>query len=120
MGHIVSAVGVAADPAKIEAVTTWPKPTNLKTVPSFLGFCWYYRRFIHNYSSIVRPLTDLTKEYVTTQRGRKPKKGQSDVCLDERDPFVARCDQSCIEAFEKIKNCLTNAPVLAFVEKFHD
>lgn len=43
VGHIVSVEGVAADPAKIEAVTTWPKPTNLKTLRSFLGFCGYYR-----------------------------------------------------------------------------
>lgn len=61
-------------------------------------------------------MTDLTKGYAPTQRGRKPKKGQSDVYLDERDPFGARWDQSCTEAFEKIKNCLTNAPVLAFAE----
>lgn len=38
MGHIVTAEGVAADPAKVEAVTTWPKPFNLKTLCSFLGF----------------------------------------------------------------------------------
>ncbi|KAL6491410.1 hypothetical protein MHYP_G00017550 [Metynnis hypsauchen] len=61
LGHIVSADGVAPDPEKIEAVTTWPMPTNLKTLQSFLGFCGYYRRFIQNYSAIVRPLTELTK-----------------------------------------------------------
>lgn len=38
VGHIVTAEGVAADPAKVEAVTTWPKPFNLKTLCSFLGF----------------------------------------------------------------------------------
>lgn len=84
MGHIVTAEGVAADPAKVEAVTTWPKPFNLKTLRSFLGFCGYYRRFIHNYSSIVRPLTDLTKGYGPTQRGRKSTKRENNVYLDER------------------------------------
>lgn len=116
VGHIVSAEGVAADPAKIEAVTTWPKPTNLKTLRSFLGFCGYYRRFIHNYSAIVRPLTDLTKGYGPTQHGRKPKKGQNDTYLDERDQFGARWDQTCNEAFKEIKHCLTNAPVLVFAD----
>ena len=53
LGHIVSADGVAPDPNKIEAVTTLPVPTNLKTLQSFLGFCGYYRRFIQNYSAIV-------------------------------------------------------------------
>lgn len=115
VGHIVSAEGVAADPAKVEAVTTWPKPSNLKTLRSFLGFCGYYRRFIHNYSSIVRPLTDLTKGYGPTQRGKKPAK-KDNVYLDEREPFGHRWDASCNEAFEKIKHCLTNAPVLAFAD----
>ncbi len=71
LGHIVSADGVAPDPKKIEAVTTWPKPTNLKTLQSFLGFCGYYRRFIQSYSEIVRPLTELTKGYAPTQKSMK-------------------------------------------------
>lgn len=116
VGHIVSAKGVAADPDKIEAVTKWPTPTNLKTLRSFLGFCGYYRRFIHNYSSIVRPLTDLTKGYGPTQRGRKPKNGENRVYLDERESFGERWDQTCTDSFEKIKHCLTSAPVLAFAD----
>lgn len=59
LGHIVSADGVAPDPDKIEAVTTWPMPTNLKTLQSFLGFCGYYRRFIQNYSAIVIPFHNI-------------------------------------------------------------
>ena len=74
VGHIVSADGIAADPSKIEAVTNWSRPHNLKTLRSFLGFCGYYRRFIQSYSSIVRPLTDLTRGYAPTQKGRSSKK----------------------------------------------
>lgn len=66
VGHIVTTEGAVTDPAKVEAVTTWPKPSNLKTLCSFLGFCGYYRWFIHNYSSIIRPLTGLTKGYGPT------------------------------------------------------
>ncbi|KAL1258945.1 hypothetical protein QQF64_009522 [Cirrhinus molitorella] len=66
LGHVVSADGVSPDPSKIEAVTKWPMPSNLKALQSFLGFCGYYRRFIANYSAIVRPLTDLTKGYAPT------------------------------------------------------
>ena len=36
--------------------------------------------------------------------------------LNERDPFGSRWDQACTQAFEEIKNCLTNAPVLAFAD----
>lgn len=63
LGHIVSTSGVATDPEKVSAVTHWKKPTDLKSLRSFLGFCGYYRRFIENYSAIVRPLTELTKGY---------------------------------------------------------
>ena len=44
------------------------------------------------------------------------KKGKSDVYWDERAPFGERWDQSCTDAFENIKHCLTNAPVLAFTD----
>lgn len=83
-----------------------------------MGLCGYYRRFIHNYSPIVCPLTELTKGYAPTQRGKKPGKGKgkSEVYLDEREPFGERWDQSCTQALEKIKHCLTNAPVLVFAD----
>lgn len=117
VGHIVSADGVATDPGKVEAITTWPRPTNLKTLQSFRGFCGYYRQFIHNYSAVVCPLTELTKGYAPSQKGRKPKKGTTDqVYLDEREPFGERWDQACTDAFKSIKHRLTNAPVLAFAD----
>lgn len=114
LGHIVSAEGVAPDPDKIEAVATWPRPTNLKTLQSFLGFCGYYRRFIQNYSAIVRPLTELTKGYAPTQKSRKQAPDVDKVYLKESEPFGERWNESCTEAFHKIIHCLTHAPVLAF------
>ncbi|KAJ7986493.1 hypothetical protein DPEC_G00340450 [Dallia pectoralis] len=116
LGHIVSANGVSPDPAKIEAVTSWPRPTHLKALQSFLGFCGYYRRFIANYAAIVRPLSELTKGYAPTQRGKKPEKDNTKTYLKESEPFGERWDQSCTEAFHKIIHCLTHAPVLAFAD----
>lgn len=66
MGHIISEKGIATDPAKIEAVTIWKQPTDLKS-----GFCGYYRRFKVNYSGIVRPLTELIKGYHSPRYGKK-------------------------------------------------
>ncbi len=116
VGHIVSKEGIAADPDKIAAVTHWPKPTDLKSLRSFLGFCGYYRRFIANYSSIVRPLTELTKGYVPTQKRKKSIKGKSMTYFRESEPFGDRWDESCTTAFKQIIHCLTNAPVLAFAD----
>lgn len=39
----MSANGVEMDPDKIEALKTWPNPTNLKELGSFLGFAGYYQ-----------------------------------------------------------------------------
>jgi len=37
LGHVVSEHGVETDSEKIKALTTWPVPTNLKELRSFLG-----------------------------------------------------------------------------------
>ncbi|XP_054862316.1 uncharacterized protein LOC129347852 [Amphiprion ocellaris] len=116
VGHIVSEHGIATDPAKIEAVTRWKQPTDLPSLQSFLGFCGYYRRFIKNYSIIVRPLTELCKGYPPTQKKKKSSPSPEKTYYKIHEPFGDRWDQSCSEAFRKIIQCLTNAPVLAFAD----
>jgi hypothetical protein len=59
LGHILSANGICTDPRKIEAVSTWPPPTNLSELWSFLGLCSYYRRFIASFAEIAKPLHKL-------------------------------------------------------------
>lgn len=52
---IISKEGVATDPQKIEGVTNWPPPTNLKQLRGFLGLFGYYRRFISDYAKLSQP-----------------------------------------------------------------
>ena len=61
LGYIVSAGGISPDPIKVSAVQGFPVPLSVKHLQSFLGLCSYYRRFIHDFASIARPLTNLTK-----------------------------------------------------------
>ncbi|KAL0546890.1 hypothetical protein IC582_016808 [Cucumis melo] len=89
LGHVVSKVGVSVDPAKIEAVTGWTRPSTVSEVRSFLGLAGYYRRFVENFSRIATPLTQLTR------------KGA---------PFV--WSKACEDSFQNLKQKLVTAPVL--------
>ncbi|KAL0556754.1 hypothetical protein IC582_005270 [Cucumis melo] len=89
LGHVVSKAGVSVDPAKIEAVTGWTRPSTVSEVLSFLGLAGYYRRFVENFSRIATPLTQLTR------------KGA---------PFV--WSKACEDSFQNLKQKLVTAPVL--------
>ncbi len=91
LGHVVSQEGVHPDPDKLKAVRDYPTPTNVRAVRAFVGLCGYYRRFVKNFGSIARPLTNLTKDGVKWCWGQ---------------PEEA--------AFRRLQETLLTAPVLAF------
>jgi hypothetical protein len=55
------------DPGKVAAVKDWPTPTILKEVHAFIGFANFYRRIIQDFTTLARPLHDLTKKDVPWQ-----------------------------------------------------
>jgi hypothetical protein len=65
LGHVISEAGIATDPEKTKTVESWPVPTNVKELRSFMGFCGYYRKFIQNFSKLAKCLHKLT------EKGRK-------------------------------------------------
>ena len=60
LGHTVGQGRVKPEIAKISAIREFQTPRSKKDVRAFLGLAGYYRRFIHNFSSIAAPLSDLT------------------------------------------------------------
>ena len=65
VGHKLTDKRVEPDPAKVDAITKMPTPTDRTSVQRFLGMCQYLSKFCHNLSKTAPPLRDLTKENST-------------------------------------------------------
>ncbi|GJR04854.1 putative reverse transcriptase domain-containing protein [Tanacetum coccineum] len=88
---------VHVDPAKIEAIKNWPALMSPTEVRQFMGLTGYYKRFIKGFSLIAKPLTKLTQ-------------------MNKRFEWGADED----EAFQKLKQDLCTAPILALPEGPND
>ncbi|GJX80044.1 reverse transcriptase domain-containing protein [Tanacetum coccineum] len=93
LGHKVLGAGNEVDKAKIEAISKLPSQpplsTNGKSYLSFIGSHWFFRRFIKDFSRVVRPMIQL-------------------LVKDALFNF----SEECIQAFEKLKRELTHAPIM--------
>jgi hypothetical protein len=83
--------GISPSPEKVKAVKQYPAPKSVKEVRAFLGLASFCRRLIPNFSEIARPMTKLTRK---------------------EQPFTWESIQQ--EAFQKMKDRLCTAPVLAY------
>ena len=59
---------------KVDRVLSWPKPENMKDVRKFLSLANYYRRFIKDFTQVIRSMNMLTKKNIKWQWGSKQQK----------------------------------------------
>lgn len=92
VGYLLTEEGLAPDPEKTSAVLDYPAPTNMKEVRRFMGMAGWYRRFIHNFSTVSAPITALLRTKTTK---------------------AFHWDVKAQEAFDELKRQLVQSPVLA-------
>nr|GEV04551.1 reverse transcriptase domain-containing protein [Tanacetum cinerariifolium] len=80
LGHKIYKEGIEVDKAKVDVIAKLPRPTTVKGIRSFLGHAGFYRRFIQDFSKIVKPMTRL---------------------LEKDTPFLF--SKECVEAFQTLK-----------------
>ena len=93
LGHVIDEAGIHPDPGKIQAIQKLPVPTNVTELRRFLGMVTYLSKFSPNLSQKVKPLRDL---------------------LSTKNEWVWDSCQN--NAFNKIKEELSNTPVLALYD----
>ena len=117
LGFKITVKGIDADPAKVRAIISFPEPTTIKAVRSFVGLTGYIRRKIKNFAKIAEPLTRLTKKVI-----KNPKLIQEQL---RSKPFIKKADigrvfvwgQEQTEAFEALKKASITSPALVHFDR---
>jgi len=91
LGHVVSANGIQPNPDNISKILSWPVPKTVSEVRQILGMGSYYRRFIKDFSLMVKPLTELTKK---------------------ANAFI--WSKYCQEAFENLKQAFISPEIMGY------
>lgn len=89
LGYVVDAKGLRPDPEKVEAIVNIIPPKNITEIRRFIGTASWYRRFVPNFSTIIAPITRLTKKNIKWE-----------------------WSSECQKSFNLIKEALVTAPVL--------
>ena len=90
LGHIISADGIRADPAKLAVIQNWQYPPDKHELRRFIGLVSYFRSFVPHFSRLATPFYHMLKN----------------TSSHEETPALRL-------AFDTIKAMLVSPPVLA-------
>jgi hypothetical protein len=93
MGQLLTSDGIKPDPAKITAITDMKRPENKKGVQSILGCVNYLSRYLPKLAEVCEPLRRI---------------------IEKEAVFMWESQQE--EAFKKVKQMLTQAPLLSYYD----
>ena len=93
IGHVLTDKGLKPDPNKIKAMLEMPKPTDVPGIQRLIGFVNYLSKFLPRLSEVCEPLRKLMAKEVEWH-------------------WTEHQEQ----AFEKIRQLVTEAPVLRYYE----
>lgn len=92
LGFVLQNGTIKPSDEKTEAVRKFPPPKNVLEIQRFLGLTGFFRRFIRNYATIAKPLSDLTKKDVNFEFG-----------MDQQDAFITLkavlCDNPVLKMY---------------------
>lgn len=94
LGHILGPNTVQPLHDNLTAISNFPTPKSRKNIRQFLGKVNFYRKFIPKSASLLEPFHNLLRKNI---------------------PFS--WSPACQAAFEKVKNLLTSAPILAIFDR---
>lgn len=90
LGYVIDERGLRVDPEKVISILNIPTPKKVREVRQFLGIASWYRRFIPGFATRTEPLTRML-----------------------RKKEVFGWNEQAQAAFEDIKKCLVEAPILS-------
>ena len=73
LGHLVSSKGLKVVKAKVEVIQDLALPKMVRELRSFLGHVKFYRRLIHDFPKVSKPLTSLLykeKDFIIEEEGK--------------------------------------------------
>ena len=91
LGHLISSDGLLPTVEKTAAIKDLAQPKNVHEVQVVMGMFNYYRKFIPNFAEIAKSIVELTKKNVKFDWTEK-----------------------CQLAFDTLKSCLTEGPILVY------